>query len=66
MKKYSAPDFPQATITKRSFKAIFIDVFFVFFISVASAQDLTYSSFTALSEDAQIIGLRYLEGVQKL
>jgi len=55
MNKYSAPDFPQATMTKGSSKSVFIGVFFLFFISVASAQDLTCSSFTALSENDQIL-----------
>ena len=52
-------------MTKGLFKSVFIGVFFGFFISVASAQDLTCSSFTALSEDAQILlAYGYLEGVQ--
>jgi hypothetical protein len=37
-----------------------------FFISVASAQDLTCSSFTALSEDDQILlAYGYLEGIHE-
>lgn len=50
---------------KRVFASLFVGAFFVFFISVASAQDLTCDKFNALSEDDQfLLAYGYLEGVQ--
>jgi hypothetical protein len=50
---------------KRMFESVFVGVFLVSFISVASAQDLTCGAFTALSEDDQfLLAYGYLEGVQ--
>ena len=46
-------------------KSLFVGVFFASFISIASAQDLTCGTFTALSDDDQfLLAYGYLEGVQ--
>jgi hypothetical protein len=57
------PDFLHATMRKRMFESVFVGVFLVSFISVASAQDLTCGALHISLKHATHARLPVLSGV---